>query len=85
MIHKAGYVVTNDNTTGIVAATALASPLWLDRAKDAAGSVSSFAEWSLPVLGALWLLVQIIRKVQEILNERARRRAAGEEAASTEE
>jgi len=52
----------NDAGTGVVAATAIASPLWLDTVQQ----VSTFAEWALPILGAVWLVVQIAWKVREM-------------------
>ena len=49
----------NDAGTGFVAATAVASPLWLD-------TLSGFAELVLPILGATWLVVQIVYKLKEM-------------------
>ena len=51
----------NDGGTAIVATTAIASPLWLDRVQ----TVSEYAEIALPILGALWLVVQIVYKIRE--------------------
>lgn len=52
----------NDAGTSIVAATAVASPIWL----QAVEGVSTVAEWALPVLGAVWLVIQIIFKLKEM-------------------
>lgn len=51
----------NDVGTAVVATTAVSSPLWLDKVQ----TVSDWAEWSLPILGAIWLVVQIVYKVRE--------------------
>ena len=53
---------TVDNATTAVAASAVASPIWLPwlaPASEAAAAV-------MPLLGAVWLVVQIIAKVREI-------------------
>jgi hypothetical protein len=52
---------TVDTSTNVVAATAIASPLWLGYAQG----LSDMAEWALAPLGACWLLVQIILKIKE--------------------
>ena len=52
---------TVDTSTNVVAATAIASPLWLGYAQG----LSDMAEWALAPLGAAWLLVQIVLKIKE--------------------
>jgi hypothetical protein len=50
-----------DNATTAAAGAALSSPLWLPVLED----VSSVSALLLPVLGAIWLIVQIIVKMIE--------------------
>jgi len=45
--------------TNSIAAASLASPLWLPSLQDA----SEFAALVLPILGALWLILQIALKI----------------------
>ena len=53
-------------TTTTVAAGAVSSPLWLPEL----GTVSEVAAMLAPILGAVWLTVQIVSKVYEIWNKR---------------
>lgn len=56
---------TVENTTTAVATSALTSPVWLPwlyAASDGAARVA-------PLLGAIWLLVQIVAKVRELLKK----------------
>lgn len=48
-----------ETATNTVAAASLASPFWLPSLQDA----SSFAALALPILGALWLILQITLKI----------------------
>lgn len=51
-----------DNTTAGVAASAVASPLWLpwlQSASEVAGVIA-------PILGVVWLVIQITAKVREM-------------------
>jgi hypothetical protein len=52
-----------DNATTAVAASAVASPVWLPWLQTASQIAATLA----PILGALWLLVQIWAKISEIL------------------
>jgi hypothetical protein len=54
-------IQTLDNATTAAAGAALSSPLWLPVLED----VSSVSALLLPVLGAIWLIVQIIVKMIE--------------------
>jgi hypothetical protein len=56
-----GHTMT-DNATAAVAASAVASPLWLPTLHDASAIAATIA----PILGAIWLVVQIWGKVVEI-------------------
>lgn len=49
------------NTTHVVAAGAIAAPVWLPSLTQ----VSSFAALMMPILGAVWLLVQIVRAISK--------------------
>lgn len=53
--------MTTENTTNAIAAAAVASPWWLPTFAD----VSHGAALLLPVLGVVWLAVQIIFKITE--------------------
>lgn len=56
-----------DNATTAIAASAVASPVWLPWLQTASQVAGTLA----PILGAIWLLVQIWAKISEI---RARRK-----------
>ncbi|AMD58899.1 hypothetical protein AWN88_25680 [Agrobacterium tumefaciens] len=56
-----------DNATTAVAASAVASPVWLPWLHTASQVAATFA----PILGAVWLVVQIWAKISEV---RARNR-----------
>jgi len=45
-----------ERTTNVVAAGAVTSPWWI----ETIGGVSDVAQALLPILGAIWLIVQII-------------------------
>lgn len=57
-----------NQTTDAVAVGAIASPLWLPQIEY----FSTVASAVLPVLGAVWLLVQIYSKFQENKREQER-------------
>lgn len=59
-------VSTDPVITSAVASAALTSPYWL----PALEGVSSVAALLLPILGALWLLVQILFKVAKRRDKR---------------
>jgi hypothetical protein len=48
--------------TNVIAVTAVTSPWWFPTLED----ISSFAALWLPILGATWLVVQIVSKTIEI-------------------
>lgn len=52
----------NNEMTNVTAGAALVSPWWLPALQD----VSSLASIVLPILGAAWLIVQIVAKVIEV-------------------
>jgi flagellar biogenesis protein FliO len=54
-------IQTLDNATSAAAGAALTSPLWLPVLED----MSSLSALLLPILGAIWLIVQIIVKMIE--------------------
>lgn len=51
-----------DNATTAIAASAVASPVWLPWLQTASQVAATFA----PILGAVWLLVQIWAKISEV-------------------
>ena len=51
-----------NNTTTAVAAAAVASPAWLPAVQKA----SEMAAVAAPILGVIWLLVQIVAKLVEM-------------------
>lgn len=51
--------MTSDPVTNATAAGALSSPLWIPKLSE----VSTMAAEILPILGAIWLVVQIVGKV----------------------
>lgn len=51
-----------DNVTAVIAASAVASPVWLPFLQDVSGVAVIIA----PILGTIWLIVQIGGKVVEI-------------------
>lgn len=59
MIHSIKEVLMGDTFTSAAATLALFSPMWLPMLQD----VSAFAALLLPILGGLWLIVQIWSKV----------------------
>jgi flagellar biogenesis protein FliO len=50
-----------DDATTAAAGAALTSPLWLPVLQD----VSSLSALLLPILGAVWLIVQIVVRIHE--------------------
>lgn len=54
-----------DNTTAGVAASAVASPVWLPWLN----TTSEMAAMIAPILGALWLIIQIVAKVREMTHK----------------
>ncbi|MER9252492.1 hypothetical protein [Mesorhizobium sp. M0598] len=54
-----------DNTTAGVAISAVASPVWLPMLQ----SVSDGAAIIAPILGTIWLVVQIIGRTKDILHK----------------
>lgn len=48
-----------NNTTHVVAAGAVSAPVWLPSLTQ----VSSYAASIMPILGVVWLLVQIVRAI----------------------
>jgi len=59
MIHSIKEVIMGDTFTSAAATLALFSPVWLPILQE----VSSIAALLLPILGGMWLLVQIWSKV----------------------
>ena len=57
-----------ENATTAIAASAVASPVWLPWLHDASQVAATVA----PLLGAVWLIVQIIAKVVEIFRKKAK-------------
>lgn len=51
-----------EHTTNVIAGAAVTSPLWLEWLRD----VSTVAGFLVPILGAIWLLVQIVTKIVEM-------------------
>ena len=51
-----------EHTTNAIAAAAVTSPWWLEALRDA----STVAGLLVPILGAVWLLVQILNKINEM-------------------
>jgi hypothetical protein len=51
-----------DNTTAAIAAGAVASPVWLPWLEAASSTAAMIA----PILGTVWLVVQIVAKVREM-------------------
>ena len=51
--------MTSDPITKVAAAGAVASPLWIPKLSE----LSTMAAEVLPILGAIWLVVQIVAKV----------------------
>lgn len=68
----------NDISTAFVATTAIASPMWIQYLEG----ISKWAEWTLPILGAVWLVVQIVYKIREYNRGTGR---TGQEKDSTED
>lgn len=59
-----------ERTTDVVAVVAMASPVWLGYL----GHISNFAAAATPILGALWLLVQICAKGFELWDKHKERK-----------
>lgn len=59
MIHNLKEVLMGDSVTNWIATAAVISPVWLPFLMD----VSQIAALMLPILGGLWLLVQIWSKI----------------------
>ena len=59
MIHNLKEVLMGDNLTSWLAGLAVISPMWLPWLQD----VSTIAALLLPILGGIWLLVQIWAKL----------------------
>lgn len=55
-IHQKGGIMSLDTLTNGVAVAAVSSPLWLRDLGSLAGDV-------IPILGAVWLIVQIAHKL----------------------
>ena len=53
----------SDTTTNIAAAGALVSPFWIPRLSE----LSTMAAEILPILGAVWLIVQILSRIYSII------------------
>lgn len=51
-----------DSATAAIAATAVASPVWLPWLEAASSTAAMIA----PILGTIWLVVQIVAKVNEM-------------------
>jgi hypothetical protein len=60
-----GMTIVEHNTT-VVATTALMTPFWL----PSLTSVSQVAATVTPILGAIWLTIQIVTKTSEWLRKR---------------
>ncbi|RVB05683.1 hypothetical protein [Mesorhizobium sp. M7A.F.Ca.CA.004.02.1.1] len=58
-----------DNTTAGIAVTAVVSPMWLPLLH----SVSDGAALIAPILGTIWLVVQISTKAQELIRKARRK------------
>ena len=58
-----------DRMTDVTAAGALTSPFWLQWLHDATSNMSDFAALWLPILGVLWLGVQIWAKIVTTVEE----------------
>lgn len=54
-----------DNTSAAVAASAVTSPIWLPWLQYASDGAAQIA----PLLGAIWLIIQIIAKLREMLRK----------------
>lgn len=59
MIHNLKDIITGEHVTNWMAGLAVLSPFWLPWLQD----VSTIAALLLPILGGLWLLVQIWSKI----------------------
>jgi len=64
-IQETGKAIV-DTTTTAVATTAVASPVWLPWLQEASTIAATLA----PILGAIWLTVQIWAKVSETLRKK---------------
>lgn len=56
--------MTQENITHFVSAGAISSPLWLHELQNSTEAISEYIALWLPILGALWLLVQIWAKLK---------------------
>jgi hypothetical protein len=58
--------MTTEHLTSAGAGAAIASPLWLPSLQ----TVSDVAAMALPILGVIWLVVQITTKLIEVRNRK---------------
>lgn len=70
-MHSKGGIMSLDGLTSAVAVGAVSSPLWLQNIGNVAGNV-------VPVLGAVWLVVQIAHKLANWSNKSDDRKGAGQ-------
>lgn len=70
-IHQKGGFMSLDSLTSAVAVGAVSSPLWLQDLGAVAGNV-------VPILGAVWLGVQIVHKLANWSNKTDDRKGAGQ-------
>lgn len=61
-----GRITVNDQLTTAGAGAALVSPLWLPTLQNISDGFTIF----LPILGGIWLVVQIITKILEFKRKR---------------
>lgn len=59
----------NNEMTNVTAGVALVSPFWLPSLQQ----VSEIASIALPILGAAWLIVQIVAKLYEVFVARRKK------------
>ncbi len=62
---RTGMTIVEQNTT-VVATTAVMTPFWL----PSLSQVSEVAATITPILGALWLIIQIVSKTSHLLRKR---------------
>lgn len=70
-MHKKGGTMTLDGANYAVAAAAISSPLWLQNLGNVAADV-------VPVLGAIWLVVQIAHKLANWSSKHDDRKGTGQ-------
>lgn len=61
--------LVSDSVTGGVAIAAIISPAWLPMIQD----ISTYAALFMPILGVMWLAVQIVTKVYETFRNKKKR------------